>query len=156
MNEQKKLKAAERLLEVMDTLRVKCPWDREQTFESLRNNTIEETYELVDAIADNDTVILFRNGFTAAEDEDTITYKDGTLYVNDDDVKGFDVSPEVKTVLSLSDSESNAFDDVDDSYDGYAGLERAIRNLRVADTIFNIYSSPVKTTYLLAHFLRYG
>ena len=54
MNEQKKLKAAERLLEVMDTLRVKCPWDREQTFESLRNNTIEETYELVDAIADND------------------------------------------------------------------------------------------------------
>lgn len=54
MNEQKKLKAAERLLEVMGTLRVKCPWDREQTFESLRNNTIEETYELADAIADND------------------------------------------------------------------------------------------------------
>ncbi|MBP3482368.1 MAG: nucleoside triphosphate pyrophosphohydrolase [Alistipes sp.] len=41
-----------RLLEVMDTLRVQCPWDREQTFESLRNNTIEETYELADAIAD--------------------------------------------------------------------------------------------------------
>ena len=54
MNEQKKLKAVERLLEVMDTLRVKCPWDREQTFESLRNNTIEETYELADAIADHD------------------------------------------------------------------------------------------------------
>lgn len=54
MNEQKKLKAAERLLEVMETLRVKCPWDREQTFESLRNNTIEETYELIDAIADHD------------------------------------------------------------------------------------------------------
>mgnify|MGYP003309160536 CR=1 FL=1 len=52
MNYDKKLKAAERLLEVMDTLREKCPWDREQTFESLRNNTIEETYELVDAIAD--------------------------------------------------------------------------------------------------------
>ena len=52
MNYDKKLKAAERLLEVMDTLREKCPWDREQTFESLRNNTIEETFELVDAIAD--------------------------------------------------------------------------------------------------------
>lgn len=52
MNYEKKLKAAERLLEVMDTLREKCPWDREQTFESLRNNTIEETYELADAIAD--------------------------------------------------------------------------------------------------------
>ena len=49
---ENKLKAAARLLEVMDTLREKCPWDKEQTFESLRNNTIEETYELVDAIAD--------------------------------------------------------------------------------------------------------
>ena len=49
---ENKLKAAVRLLEVMDTLREKCPWDREQTFESLRNNTIEETYELVDAIAE--------------------------------------------------------------------------------------------------------
>ena len=47
---ENKLRAAARLLEVMDTLREKCPW--EQTFESLRNNTIEETYELVDAIAD--------------------------------------------------------------------------------------------------------
>ncbi len=49
---EKKLEAAARLLEVMDTLREKCPWDREQTFHSLRNNTIEETFELVDAITD--------------------------------------------------------------------------------------------------------
>ena len=53
MTKQEKLRATERILEVMDTLREKCPWDREQTFESLRNNTIEETYELVDAISDN-------------------------------------------------------------------------------------------------------
>lgn len=38
------------LLQIMDELRAKCPWDREQTFESLRSNTIEETYELIDAI----------------------------------------------------------------------------------------------------------
>lgn len=50
--EDKRLAATARLLEVMDTLREKCPWDREQTFESLRNCTIEETYELVDAITD--------------------------------------------------------------------------------------------------------
>lgn len=50
----KKLEATARLLEVMDTLRVKCPWDREQTFDSLRNNTIEETFELTDAITDHD------------------------------------------------------------------------------------------------------
>ncbi len=48
----RKLEATARLLEVMDTLREKCPWDREQTFHSLRNNTIEETFELADAITD--------------------------------------------------------------------------------------------------------
>jgi MazG family protein len=49
---EKKLKAFERLLEIMDQLREKCPWDREQTLDSLRNLTIEETYELADAIMD--------------------------------------------------------------------------------------------------------
>lgn len=38
------------MLEIMDTLREQCPWDRKQTFETLRSNTIEETYELADAI----------------------------------------------------------------------------------------------------------
>jgi MazG family protein len=42
------------LLEIMDELRTKCPWDKEQTFESLRTLTIEETYELADAIMEND------------------------------------------------------------------------------------------------------
>jgi len=51
---EEKLKAFERLLEIMDELREKCPWDREQTLESLRNLTIEETYELADAILDHD------------------------------------------------------------------------------------------------------
>jgi len=51
---EEKLKAFERLLEIMDELREKCPWDREQTLESLRNLTIEETYELADAIMEND------------------------------------------------------------------------------------------------------
>jgi XTP/dITP diphosphohydrolase len=48
------LKAFERLLDIMDELREKCPWDRRQTFETLRHLTIEETYELGDAILDND------------------------------------------------------------------------------------------------------
>ena len=51
--EDKRLKAMARLLEVMNTLRRECPWDREQTFDSLRSNTIEETYELADAITDH-------------------------------------------------------------------------------------------------------
>ncbi|MDR1671316.1 MAG: nucleoside triphosphate pyrophosphohydrolase [Alistipes sp.] len=42
--------ALARLVDIMDTLREKCPWDREQTIASLRKNTIEETYELADAI----------------------------------------------------------------------------------------------------------
>ena len=52
MNE--KLQAFERLLNIMDELRVKCPWDQKQTIESLRHLTIEETYELAEAIIEND------------------------------------------------------------------------------------------------------
>lgn len=48
------LKAFDRLLTVMDELRAKCPWDKKQTLKSLRHLTIEETYELGDAILDND------------------------------------------------------------------------------------------------------
>ena len=51
---EEKLEAFGRLLDVMDDLREKCPWDRKQTNESLRPNTIEETYELADAIIKND------------------------------------------------------------------------------------------------------
>jgi XTP/dITP diphosphohydrolase len=49
-----RLIAFKRLLDIMDELRVKCPWDKEQTLESLRYLTIEETYELSEAILDND------------------------------------------------------------------------------------------------------
>lgn len=48
------LAAFNRLLDIMDDLREKCPWDQKQTLESLRHLTIEETYELADAILDND------------------------------------------------------------------------------------------------------
>lgn len=48
------MEAFGRLLDIMDDLREKCPWDRKQTNESLRPNTIEETYELADAIIKND------------------------------------------------------------------------------------------------------
>ena len=51
---EEKLKSFERLLNIMDELRIKCPWDREQTMESIRNLTIEETYELADAILQKD------------------------------------------------------------------------------------------------------
>lgn len=51
---QKKLDAFARLLTIMDELREQCPWDRKQTFQSLRNLTIEETYELADAILEED------------------------------------------------------------------------------------------------------
>ena len=51
---EQKLEAFGRLLDIMDDLRAKCPWDMKQTLESLRHLTIEETYELGDAILDND------------------------------------------------------------------------------------------------------
>ena len=53
---EEKLAAFGRLLRVLDELREKCPWDRKQTNESLRPNTIEETYELCDALAKDDAL----------------------------------------------------------------------------------------------------
>jgi XTP/dITP diphosphohydrolase len=52
--ENSKLKAFGQLLDIMDELRAKCPWDKKQTIESLRHLTIEETYELADAIIEDD------------------------------------------------------------------------------------------------------
>ena len=51
---QEQMEAFGRFLDILDELRVKCPWDRKQTNESLRPNTIEETYELCDALMRND------------------------------------------------------------------------------------------------------
>lgn len=55
MENDKRLKAFGELLDIMDKLRVSCPWDMKQTNESLRKLTIEETYELADAIIENDS-----------------------------------------------------------------------------------------------------
>jgi len=54
MNNNKPIESFDRLLFIMDELREKCPWDRKQTFESLRHLTIEEMYELTEAILEND------------------------------------------------------------------------------------------------------
>jgi len=54
MENEKHLKAFKRLLDIMDDLRSQCPWDRKQTLDSLRYLTIEETYELSDAILEKD------------------------------------------------------------------------------------------------------
>ena len=53
---QSQLQAIDRLLTIMDELRMQCPWDKKQTLQSLRHLTIEETYELGDAILENDLV----------------------------------------------------------------------------------------------------
>lgn len=53
-SKEEKLAAFGRLLDVQDHLRIQCPWDRKQTFESLRPNTIEETFELCDALMKRD------------------------------------------------------------------------------------------------------
>ncbi len=54
LNRKEKLEAFDRLLTIMDELRLNCPWDKKQTLESIRHLTIEETYELSDAILNND------------------------------------------------------------------------------------------------------
>ncbi len=56
MDRQKQIDAFVRILDIVDKLRVECPWDRKQTLESLRCNTIEETYELAESIISRDFV----------------------------------------------------------------------------------------------------
>src|SRR6187551_786761 len=56
LNSDPRLEAFARLLTIMDELREKCPWDKKQTIQSLRYLTIEETYELSDAIIDGDMI----------------------------------------------------------------------------------------------------
>lgn len=58
---EQQLQAFGRLLDIMDDLRTKCPWDKKQTMQSLRHLTIEETYELGDAILDNNIRKLKRS-----------------------------------------------------------------------------------------------
>ena len=53
---EEKIEALGRIIDTLDELRVRCPWDRKQTNESLRPNTIEEVYELCDALINNDSV----------------------------------------------------------------------------------------------------
>ena len=54
MKKSKNSHSIDELLKIMDELRVKCPWDKEQTIDSLKTLTVEETFELVDAINDGD------------------------------------------------------------------------------------------------------
>ena len=51
-NKKKQLDSISRLMDIMDDLREKCPWDRRQTFDTLKSLTIEETFELADAISE--------------------------------------------------------------------------------------------------------
>ena len=57
-SKEEKIQEFNRLLDIMKELRAKCPWDREQTFESMRVQTIEETYELAEAITDKDRLAI--------------------------------------------------------------------------------------------------
>lgn len=62
---EEQMEAFGRFLDILDELRVKCPWDRKQTNESLRPNTIEETYELCNALMRNDKKISAKNWETS-------------------------------------------------------------------------------------------
>ena len=91
---------------------------------------IDEVLDVELSVNAYDTVILQQVGMAGGADS-KLTYKNGTLYTTEDQSKalGFSVSPDVKVVLCLSDGEGTDWDDCDDTYTGYAGLERAIRNL---------------------------
>ena len=95
---------------------------------------VPEVANVQAAVNNFDTVLLFDNGNrdtinNTADDITALTYKNGTLYTNTDATKGFSVSPNVQVVLALADKDGDPFDDVDDSYTGYAGLEKALKDM---------------------------
>ncbi len=103
----------------------------EQTFAAFNDSTnpdrIDNVDDVDDAVNAKDTVIMQVSGMV--EGTNKLTYKNGTLYTKKDNTEGFSVSPDVKTVLCLSDGEGNLYDDCDDRYTGRKGLEDAIKNL---------------------------
>ena len=85
---------------------------------------INDVAQLEKALEVNDTVLLdqyFANG--------VLTFENGTLYTDTAKTEGININPDVKVVLALADKNKKPFDDVDDSYTGYSGLEKALRNL---------------------------
>ncbi|MES2395179.1 MAG: nucleoside triphosphate pyrophosphohydrolase, partial [Bacteroidota bacterium] len=96
---EEKLKAFERILNIMDELREKCPWDKKQTIDSIRHLTIEETYELSDAIIEKDMVnikkelgdVLLHIIFYARIASET---KDGTT----SSTSGFDITDVINSL----------------------------------------------------------
>ncbi|MES2139513.1 MAG: nucleoside triphosphate pyrophosphohydrolase [Bacteroidota bacterium] len=96
---EEKLKAFERILNIMDELREKCPWDKKQTIESIRHLTIEETYELSDAIIEKDMInikkelgdVLLHIIFYARIASET---KDGTI----SPTSGFDITDVINSL----------------------------------------------------------
>ena len=103
----------------------------EQTFAAFNDSTnpdrIDNVDDVDDAVNAKDTVIMQVSGMV--EGTNKLTYKNGTLYTKKNNTEGFSVSPDVKTVLCLSDGEGNLYDDCDDRYTGRKGLEDAIKNL---------------------------
>ena len=98
-------------------------------FSKAADKFVDEVEDVEDAVEDFDTVLL--SDTTTVE---KLTFKNGTLYTDRSATKGFSVSPEVKIVLALADKKGNEFDDADDSYTGYNGLEKALRDMNSQGT----------------------
>ena len=91
---------------------------------SANTKFVNEVEFVDDAVNDFDTVLLSDVSTVTA-----LTYKNGTLYTNTAATEGFSVSPDVKVVLALADKDGKEFDDVADTYTGYAGLEKALKDM---------------------------
>ncbi|MBM6680980.1 hypothetical protein H6B31_10140, partial [Pseudoflavonifractor capillosus] len=104
----------------------------------------------VETAVDAEDLVLYQQAF-ADTDKMSLKYENGSLWVILNDKTGFSVSPDVKVVLANADGKGNPFDDVDDSYEGYKGLEDAIDDLNrnfIGD-VSAILEDGVATTIIL-------
>ena len=104
----------------------------------------------VETAVDAEDLVLYQQAFDDS-DKMSLKYENGSLWVITSDKTGFSVSPDVKVVLANADGKGNPFDDVDDSYEGYKGLEDAIDDLNwnfIGD-VSAILEDGVATTIIL-------
>ncbi len=98
-----------------------------------KDEYVNDVEDIEEAVEEKDVVLY--NQKMEASDNASLQYEDGSLYVKTTKKTGFSVSPEVKVVLCNADGKGKAFDEIDDTYDGYKGLENGVLRLPDRETL---------------------
>ena len=146
-NRKKQLEKFGYLLDIMDNLRENCPWDKKQTFKSLKNLTIEETYELSEAqISNNFDEIKNQpvNDFISQQKKDVLIDEQNEIFLDDLNYKapGIDIltQPDSKIETSANQEELNL---------NAEKLKNVLIDFKIEGEIIKVSPGPIVTMYEL-------